>query len=466
MYTRLLKICGFEPSEIESQLPRIERAFAILEIKPEDLAQAEKRVHRFFDINLLGMRKILGIWLKELVDLVLAKEEGKIIIYSSMPPCPHLAAIAAMGSEKVFSTCPDSVLQMTMGKIFGKLTPFLEAGERHGLPQGRANCGTLQCRLGGIISGKIPVPDLLLPSGFLCDQTPKTDELLQELYGIPVISIDTTIDELADNWPVPTPRRVRYTAQYFQEAVQKIGEICDFELSEKEIAERILPRYSEICRKSDLIHSLMMVDPVPIRYENLVLVYFMTRNMLKEGLLFGQEAMDILYQELQERVEKGMGTLPKGAPRIFITHPIYCDDELFYMIAEAGLAIVTGSHMTTARERVPSMYTSLWEKLADVNLRRGSRYCGLGMVQGVKQICLDWKVDGAIVSYPYSCRGFVSYPFKAKEVLEKELGIPAMVLENDIYDIREITPEQLRNRVETFAELTKQAKQFRPKDDQ
>jgi len=187
--------------------------------------------------------------------------------------------------------------------------------------------------------------------------------------------------------------------------------------------------------------------------------------MLKEGLLFGQEAMDILYQELQERVEKGMGTLPKGAPRIFITHPIYCDDELFHMVAEAGLAIVTGSHMTTARERVPSTYTSLWEKLADVNLRRGSRYCGLGMVQGVKQICLDWKVDAAIVSYPYSCRGFVSYPFKAKEILEKELGIPAMVLENDIYDIREITPEQLRNRVETFAELAKQAKQFRSKGD-
>ncbi len=462
MYSKLLQTCGFELIDIERQRSRIDRAFTILEITTEDLERAEERVGRYFDIKLMGMRKILGIWLKELIDLVLAKEEGKIIIYSSMPPCPHLAAIAAMASEKVFSTCPDSVLQMTLGKIFGKLTPFLEAGEKNGLPQGKANCGTLQCRLGGIVSGKIPVPDLLLPSGFLCDQTPKTDELLQELYGVPVISIDTPIDELAENWPVPTPRRVRYTAQYFQEAVRKMEEICGFRISEKEIAERVLPRYVDICRKSDIIHSLMMNNPPPVRYENLVLVYFMTRNMLKEGLLFGQEAMDILYQELQGRVEGGGSPLPKGSPRLFITHPVYCDDELFHIIAEAGFAIVTGSHMTTAGERVPSKYSSLWEKLADVNLRRGSRYCGLGMVQGVKQTCIDWKVDAAIVSYPYSCRGFASFPYKAKEVLEKDLQIPAMVLENDIYDTREITPEQLRNKVETFADLVKQVKSSQP----
>jgi len=86
VYSELFKLCGFEPEEIERERPRIDRAFQKLEIGPKDIARGEERLRKYFDVELLGVRKLMGIWLKILIDLVLAREEGKKLIYPSFPP--------------------------------------------------------------------------------------------------------------------------------------------------------------------------------------------------------------------------------------------------------------------------------------------------------------------------------------------------------------------------------------------
>jgi benzoyl-CoA reductase/2-hydroxyglutaryl-CoA dehydratase subunit BcrC/BadD/HgdB len=45
-----------------------------------------------------------------------------------------------------------------------------------------------------------------------------------------------------------------------------------------------------------------------------------------------------------------------------------------------------------------------------------------------------------------------------KKAIEKELGVPVLVLEGDCYDTRNYSASQLRTRVETFAELLRSAK--------
>ncbi|MFH1026331.1 MAG: 2-hydroxyacyl-CoA dehydratase family protein, partial [Nitrospirota bacterium] len=69
-----------------------------------------------------------------------------------------------------------------------------------------------------------------------------------------------------------------------------------------------------------------------------------------------------------------------------------------------------------------------------------------------------WKVDGAILCYPYSCRPYTIPPLMSKKALKDRLGIPVLVLEGDAYDTRNYSAGQLRTRVETFAELLKMRK--------
>ena len=64
MYTELFKLCGFEPDEIERERPRIDKAFNTLGIEEEDINRGEKRLRRYLDIELLGVRRFLGIWMR------------------------------------------------------------------------------------------------------------------------------------------------------------------------------------------------------------------------------------------------------------------------------------------------------------------------------------------------------------------------------------------------------------------
>ena len=62
-------------------------------------------------------------------------------------------------------------------------------------------------------------------------------------------------------------------------------------------------------------------------------------------------------------------------------------------------------------------------------------------------------MDGFINLYPFSCRALALYPLIAKKDIEEDLGIPVLALEGDYYDTRNYSPEALRTRVETFAEM-------------
>ena len=80
-YDELLKLCGFEEEEIGQERPRIEEIFRRLELGSADMKSAESWVRQNHDVELVGVRKMLRLWLKELFDLVLARDEEKKIEY-------------------------------------------------------------------------------------------------------------------------------------------------------------------------------------------------------------------------------------------------------------------------------------------------------------------------------------------------------------------------------------------------
>src|SRR4030042_703128 len=135
-YDELFTLCGFENEEIEEERPRIEKTFERLGIGPEDMETADNWVRQNHDVTLKGVRKLLGAWLKELIDLVLARDEGKKIVYYGFPAILGPGLMLSASSKDVFVCAPDMVLDHTMGQIFNKLAPILEAGEVNGLPPG------------------------------------------------------------------------------------------------------------------------------------------------------------------------------------------------------------------------------------------------------------------------------------------------------------------------------------------
>lgn len=458
-YDELLKLCGYEPEEIEKERPRVEKAFEKAGLTPEDIDRGEKRVREYFDIELIGMRKILGLWLKNLIDLVLAREERKKIVYPSWPPFPQVMSAMAMTSKDIYVSAPESVLDLTMGMMFDKINPFLEAAEGDLLPPGLANCSFLQARLGGILKGVVPVPDLLVPSANLCDQTPKLDELIGQIYGVPVVYLEAVHDEMGENWPVSSDRRVKNAAQEARQAIAKFEEVTKCKVTDEELAARHR-RHVNMFMGYMQIQELMRADPVPISQLDLGTAFYLILTLTTTTAFTDmREIFDILYKEVKERVDKGIGVMPKGSPKVMICLPWFTDPSIIRMIENAGLAVVAHVGLEPAEQvKIGKRFEDRWDRSVNINIRSGVRYCSFGFARFYEEMCKDWNVDGAIISFLFSCRAFAIPNLKAKEMITKELGIPTLILESDVYDTRDYSAESMRTRVETFAEILRASK--------
>jgi benzoyl-CoA reductase/2-hydroxyglutaryl-CoA dehydratase subunit BcrC/BadD/HgdB len=453
-YDKLLTLCGFESEEIEKERPRIEKAFKKLEFTQEDIDRGEERVKHYFDIDLLSVRKMLRLWLKSLIDLIHAKEDGKKVVYTCMPPFFHiLGALAAIPGD-LYVTSPDITLAHTVGGIFGKVVPLLEVAEGDILPAGSAFCSPIQAKYGAIIKGVIPVPDLLVSSGFVCDQSPKVDELLGTKYGIPVVYSDGPNDADKINWPQVSDRRVQYMANEYKDTLQKIEAVLGYRITEEQ-AQQAEMRIGGIAMRCDRVFDLIKnADPTPTGFVNLGEIARVTKLGVNTTTTSGdpEGLLDLFYEELLERVNNGKGSSAKGAPRVGID-TFSSIPEPTTMIEEAGLAVVTDftGLVTTEAEGIESGYEKFWERGGESLLR----YCGIAFAKRFVQVCRDWKLDGAVLNYQIGCRDMCMGTLKMRELIMKELGIPVLLLESDNSDPRNSISEAARNRIAAFAEILK-----------
>ncbi|MDD5701766.1 MAG: 2-hydroxyacyl-CoA dehydratase family protein [Dehalococcoidales bacterium] len=462
MYSEFLRLCGFDQEEIEKEQTRIAKAFRIWEITAEDVRRAEERIKGYFDPELTGMYKLRRLWIKEFVDMTLAKAEGKKVIYSSFPSISQITVAMANMSDKVFSTVPEPIIMTVMGQYFGKLGPILEQAEKSWLPPGQAHCAFLQARLACILGGKVALPDLLISVGIACDQAGKTDEIIEYLKGIPVVHVDSCNDESGYQWPYPDPRRVRYLGQELKNVADVFQQVIGLELTEETINQGVA-EWSRLKTIIDKIKSLReKSDPLPMSEKDWQNVFELGSLCSGRSAREGLDAVNTLLKEVQARVDQGKGILPKGAPRVINFFGSCSDPAVTEVIEKAGLASITGSGSPSARREKSSssMYKSIWDQIAAKNLNSAMHASATIKIDEFKNQCEGGSVDGLIIAALVKCRAQAIHPRKAKEIIERELGIRVLAIEFDNLDSREYSAEYFRSRVEPFAEMLKNKKKM------
>ena len=76
------------------------------------------------------------------------------------------------------------------------------------------------------------MPDLLLDCTYTCDQSPKASELIHELYGVPVVYVDTVADQDWGEYPDLDERRVAYLGARIDQAMRQVEQILDIRITE------------------------------------------------------------------------------------------------------------------------------------------------------------------------------------------------------------------------------------------
>ncbi|HEX75308.1 MAG TPA: 2-hydroxyacyl-CoA dehydratase [Dehalococcoidia bacterium] len=458
-YDELLKLCGFEDDEIKREKPRIDKAFQKLEIGPADMETAENWVRQNHEVELVGVRKLLGAWLKELIDLVLAKDEGKKVVYYGFPSIagPGMA-IKAAAQEAVYCACPDVVLCHTVGQIFNKLTPILEAGEENGLPPGHGLCSLQQIRVGGLAKGIIPVPDLVTGSSYYCDMGSKADELLHEKYGHRAVYVDGSMDSRWGEYPDYLPQRVEFLGAQLNKLFDTVKEVIGVEIT-GDAWDKALSIRRQLYRGIKESDDLMKADPMPVSQAEIGLVMWLASGCTGRAMDEGPRAVATLNQEIKKRVDEGIGVVEKGAPRVMIISTHFSDASVTRMIENAGLALCATVFSTPPpKAESETTYTSLGEIITEREMAAGIYHSSYGMAERTAKAIEDLNIDGVIWNYLFNCRPSAMTSHFVKKWVEENIGIPVLSLETDVYDSRSYSAATMRTKVETFAEILRARK--------
>jgi benzoyl-CoA reductase/2-hydroxyglutaryl-CoA dehydratase subunit BcrC/BadD/HgdB len=452
-YDELLRLCGFEDEETKKEKPRIEKAFHRLELGPEEMKTAERWVRHNHDVELVGVRKLLGAWLKELIDLVLAKEEGKKVVYYGFPSIvgPGMAIRAA--SEGIYCACPDVILCHTLGQIFNKLTPLIKTGEENGLPPGHGLCSLWQVRLGALAKGIIPVPDLAICSSYYCDMGAKADELLHEVYGHRAVYVDGSMDSRWGEYPDYLTQRVELLGAQLNKIFEAVREVLGVEVT-RDSWNKAKSISSKLYRPQGRLTRLMMADPLPISTVETQLAMVLGGASTGRAMTEGPEAVSTLCQEVEKRVDEGIGVVRKGAPRVLHFLASFSDPSITHMMEDAGLAMCAMLfNVPSAKVYPPTTYTTLGEIQAESEMRAGVYHSSYAHAKRWEEAVKSLNIDGVIWGYLYNCRPVALLSHIIKRWVEENTGVPTLSLEMDIYDSRNYGAALLHTRVQAFAEM-------------
>jgi benzoyl-CoA reductase/2-hydroxyglutaryl-CoA dehydratase subunit BcrC/BadD/HgdB len=449
-----LTTCGFEADEIKNELPRIEKAFHRLGITAEDIERGKQRLAKYYDIELKGVRKIFGLCIKDIVNTILARDEGKkTIIYAFMAGgFETIGSTLVTKSNDIHVAMLNQSFLIVLGGVFDKLEPILEAAETKWLKSGRVfHCGNIKTMVGLLTLDLIPKPDMLVTSGQLCDTSPKTLDILHELYDIQTCWYETCQDRAFNDYP-DSKRVVDLCGKNMRHVVQQLEKVVGFEITDKMILDTIDAQIGLKKAINNLYQLQETSDPLVVNAADTILWGCMGMSPWSiSDFNKPVEVLNMIYGELKERVREGKGLIAKGAPRVLsVLPPNSTDPRQEHLVQELGIAEI-------AFER------GLFPENRDIGGKINDPYEAMGIllessltqslnarIAIIIETCKRLNVDGVIIRFHVGCRSVAGDPFLMKNAITEELGIPVLVLEWESFDPRIYNEEQLRRRLELF----------------
>lgn len=465
-----LELCGYtDEEEIKRTIPRLEESMRRAKMEPGDVEHAIDSMHKCYrsDLELESVRKMLGVWLKKWMALMHARDEYKKVVYHFHPGQPRAMLMLNLVSDDIYCDFADMLFYTIAGRIFNNNNRYLEMGEKAGLPPARAHCGASLIGLAIQAEGLLQPPDLIVNSVYQCDQQHKVAEMIAELWGVPQVKADTVADEAWGLFPDISDRAVKYWGATMEaELIKKTEEILGIEISD-EVIQKSRHIYARMWRLLDEIHHVIAdAERRPVNFGSFFIFDFAVlepdRIIVNEGI----PILELHLKELKERVERGYGVLPKGAPRIVLKCEMGGDMTCAPLPEDVGLNVVVPINATWLAEfeKHPVIDyarfkgASPTEKVAAAFLRKGYIRACDHHVWRVRELVRETNADGLIFDPVYQCRAFAGLPVMVKQTVEKDLGVPTMYLEVGAFDARDHNYDTMKTRMETFAELLKARK--------
>jgi benzoyl-CoA reductase/2-hydroxyglutaryl-CoA dehydratase subunit BcrC/BadD/HgdB len=375
-----------------------------------------------------------------------ARAEGKPIAWvASTFPVEMLLAmdVTPIWPENYASVCAARQVSVRL----------CEAAEREGFS--RDLCSYARCVLGSLFEpkdlpeGGMPKPDFLVASTGACDTHLKWFQGASRRLKSPLFLLDVPYGVTgADSANVE-----RHCVEHY---VNQLEELVSF--LEEQVGKGLdLGRLQKIIALSDQTSNLWMTIqnyrkniPTPMGARDAFsAVFFM---LCIPGTRMALDFYERLAGEVRERAEKRFGRIENEKYRLIWDNlPMWFDLQFFDYLNSLGAIVVaeTFSHVwagalnpskpfeSLARKYLPNFANCVVERRLDL----------------MRSLAKEFSADGIILPTNWGCRMMSIGMTVVKDVIQKELGVPSLIIDVDSSDWRACNKNQVRTKLEGFLEM-------------
>jgi len=300
---------------------------------------------------------------------------------------------------------------------------------------------------GGPIGG-LPEPDMLICCNNICGTVLKWYEIQSRRFNAPLFIFDTPFCHTGYS-----PEVARYVRSQINEYVSFLEEVTGRRMDLDHLAQvGKLSVEGQGLWQSVLDTAMNHPSPMSAFDAFIYMSLIVTLRGTKVVVDFYSE----LLQEMQRRIKEGIGAVKEEKYRLLWDNiPIwYRMKWLSEKFASYGACLVADT------------YTSAWcgsLKYIDENDFLNS------MAEGYTRIYLNIGVDeraltimdmvqkydtqGLVIHSNRSCKPYSLGQYDIQAMVERELGIPTVVIESDMVDERSFSEAQIETRIEAFMEI-------------
>lgn len=303
-------------------------------------------------------------------------------------------------------------------------------------------CSSIRAEVGVALSGELPKPDLLITNSEVCDGYGPW-QFVAEQFGIPIYKIDTPYfdgDDAVDYMVKEYSRLIAFLED-------KTGEKVPLEKIDQVFREDL-----EAAEYNREINELRKTIPTPMKGRDAM-------RLMGGGQTRGHARsipyLKALVDEVKGRVARGEGAVPEEKYRLLWcqTPPFYVDLTTWMEEKYGAVVAFNDPHKEVWWEPgeyddMPVLEAMARQFIADPWNGPSERRTST-LVQNAK----EYSVHGAVHFNQWGCRVSAGHARMLADRLEKEVGVPTLIIDGDYMDFRNYSDTQVKTRLSTFLEM-------------
>ncbi len=310
-------------------------------------------------------------------------------------------------------------------------------------------CAYARCGIGDAYAdehpvGKIIKPDLLLCCNTQCGSLPKWFEAAGRFYNAPYFLLDSP--QIVEQ---PDQLCKQYFVDQLKEMVSFIEEITGKPYDYDRLSE-VLALSNEACRLWNEILDSAALKPAPFGFFDAC--FHMAPIVTWRGTPEAVTYYRALKDEVDERLNKGVYAIPDERYKIYFDHiPVWPKLRWFSdLFANHGALVVASqyTHSWAYSFDLNRPLESLAENYTEQFVNRSFNY----RIQLKINFMEKYGVDGFVLFSNRSCKPNAFGLYDKHKVISQKTGLPGVVFDADMSDLRFFSENQVKTRLETFFE--------------